>query len=54
MIGVDLHGPYKTCCLLYLLGKSAGLESVTRSQFVYDDDKRVDDRKCLPVFMLPA
>ena len=31
MIGVDLHGPYKTCCLLYLSGEI--LKLVARSLF---------------------
>ena len=49
MIGVDLHGSYKTCCLLYLSGKYSN-----RTEFVYADDERVDDCKCLLTFVLPA
>ena len=49
MIGVDLHGPHKTCCLLYL-----GNTRISRTEFVYADDKRVLDRKCLLISVLPA
>ena len=39
MIGVDLLGPNTR---------------ISRTEFVYADDKRVDDRKCLLIFVLPA